>query len=134
MSTEQELRSAFERLKAGTPNIVPKDTPITQNNVAREAGMKDPSAFKKSRYPLLIAEIQAHILAFQAAPAKSGRQALLKKRKKNRTLKEMLRDAAFERDHALSLLVGADSKVLELFQQVADLEARLPPTNVSKFG
>lgn len=126
---EQELRTAFERLKAGTPTVVPKGTPITQNNVAREAG-KDPSAFKKSRYASLIAEIQAHGAAFQSGPAKSARQTTLKKRKKNRQLKEQNADLKKERDLAQSLLVGADSKIIELYQRIDDLEARLPPSTV----
>ncbi len=126
---EQELRAAFERLKADTPEALPKGTRVTQNNVAREAG-KDPSAFKKTRYPALITEIQHYIAAVGEASAVSSAQATRKKRKKNRDLETRLNDAVKERDHAMSLLVGADSKVIELYQRIADLEARLPPSPV----
>ena len=126
---EEELRSAFERLKSGNPDVMPMGTRISQNNVAREAG-KEPSSFKKSRYPRLIAEIQAYVAAFEPKPSKSRRQTTLRKRKKNRTLKKMLEDAVCERDHALSLLVGADSKILELYQRIDDLERANPPSKV----
>jgi len=126
---EKELRSAFERLKSGTPDVMPVGTQISQNNVAREA-RKEPSSFKKSRYPGLIAEIQAYIAAFQTKPLNSKRQTILRRRKKNRTLKKMLEDAIRERDHALSLLVGADSKILELYQRISDLERSIPPSTV----
>ena len=130
---EREFRSAFERLKAGTPDVIPAGAQISQNNVAREAG-REPSSFKKSRYPGLIAEIQAYVAAFESKPSKSQRQATLRKRKKNRTLKKMLEDAVLERDHAMSLLVGADSRILELYQRIDDLERRLPPSTVKSLS
>lgn len=126
---EDDLRAAFVRLRDGAPAVVPLGTRVTQNNVAREAG-KDPSAFKKSRYPGLISEIQAYLAAVGSAPRTSKRQDTLKRRKKSRKLKQILEDVTKERDHALSLLVGADSRILELYQQIADLEARVPPSNV----
>lgn len=133
MTAEDELRAAFKRLKDNCPERVPYGTPITQNNVAREAG-KLPSGFKKTRYPTLIAEIKEY-LALVSVPARSTkRQNDLSKRKKNRALKEILSDVKKERDLAFSLLVGADLKLLELHQRVSDLEARLPPSNVCSFG
>lgn len=126
---EQDLRNAFERLKSGAPEVLPKGTKVSQNNVAREA-RKDPSAFKKSRYPTLISEIQAYVKAFQGEPSSSLRRATLVRRKKARSLEQRLKDTVLERDHAMSLLVGADSKILELHQRIADLEARLPPSTV----
>jgi hypothetical protein len=126
---ENSLRAAFIRLRDGTPAVVPLGTPITQNNVAREAG-KDPTAFKKSRYPGLISEIQAYVAAVGSTPRTSKRQDTLRRRKKSRKLRKILDDVTKERDHALSLLVGADSRLLELYQRIADLEAQLPPSNV----
>ena len=54
---ELQFYEAFIRLKNNKPNILPKGTKVSQNNVAKEAGV-DPSALRKSRYPNLISEIQ----------------------------------------------------------------------------
>ena len=59
LSAEARYRQALERLKAGSPTVLPQGTPVTQNNVAREANC-DPSALKKARFPALIREIQAY--------------------------------------------------------------------------
>lgn len=40
--------------------LIPKGTPVTQNNVGKEAG-SDPSALTKSRFPSLIAEIKTYV-------------------------------------------------------------------------
>lgn len=45
-AAETAFRAAFLRLKLGKPQVMPKGTPVTQNNVAREAG-RDPSALKR---------------------------------------------------------------------------------------
>ncbi|WP_318351643.1 hypothetical protein [Klebsiella pneumoniae] len=58
MSAGEQYRAAFERLKSNKPERLPKGTPVSQNNVAKEAG-SDPSALKKARFPLLIAEIKS---------------------------------------------------------------------------
>src|SRR5690554_2541860 len=57
---ELKFREAFERLKAGKPDILPKGTPLSQNNVAKEAGV-DPSALRRARFPELVADIQSWI-------------------------------------------------------------------------
>jgi len=57
-AAEANFRRAFERLKAGAPKVLPLGTPVSQNNVAKEAGC-DSSALRKSRFPCLVAEIQA---------------------------------------------------------------------------
>ena len=49
---ELDFSAAFERLKYGNTLILPPGSPVSQNNVAREAG-RDPSALRKSRYPRL---------------------------------------------------------------------------------
>ena len=63
-NAEQLYRDAFLRLKQGKPLRLKKGAPVTQNNVAKEAG-RDPSALKKSRFPELIREIKN---AFAATP------------------------------------------------------------------
>ena len=57
---ETAFREAFIRIKKGETHLLPKNTKISQNNIAREAGC-DPSALKKSRFPRLVAEIQQWI-------------------------------------------------------------------------
>lgn len=59
---ELKFRNAFECLKQGKPDILPKGTPLSQNNVAKEAGV-DPSALRRARFPELVAEIQEWIEA-----------------------------------------------------------------------
>lgn len=56
-SAEDRFRAAFERLKSDTPIHIARGSALTQNNIAREAGL-DPSALKKSRFPELIQDIQ----------------------------------------------------------------------------
>ncbi len=58
-SVESEMRAAFERLKNGEPNNLPKGTPVTLSNVAKEAGM-NPVSLRKERYPNLHREIKAY--------------------------------------------------------------------------
>jgi hypothetical protein len=55
--TEDLFREAYERLKAKAPVNIPIGSKITQGNIAREAN-REPTAFKKDRYPLLILEIK----------------------------------------------------------------------------
>ena len=62
-TAQANFREAFERLKASAPKILPPGTPVSQNNVAKEAGC-DPTALKKQRYPDLVAEIQAYVDAY----------------------------------------------------------------------
>lgn len=130
---EQRFRDAFDRLKRGKPEVLPAGTPVTQNNVAREAGC-DPSALKKARYPGLIREIQdwleQHPVA-QAAP--SPRQTMLGARKRNRSLKEKIDMLKIERDLAMSLLVEADAKILDLTVENARLAAVVAADNVTPF-
>ena len=59
---ELKFRDAFERLKQDKPDILAKGTPLSQNNVAKEAGV-DPSALRRTRFPELVSEIQDWIEA-----------------------------------------------------------------------
>jgi hypothetical protein len=132
--TESALRAAFERLKHGEPQRLKKGTPVTQNNVAREAGYQDPSILRKQRFPSLVAEIQRWVEAHGAEPPPSPRQTLLRQRRRNRSLREQIADLTAQRDQAMSLLVAADAEILRLAAKIADLEstqARSPGEKVT---
>lgn len=129
MSAGDLYRAAFERLKTNKPERLPKDTPVSQNNVAREAG-SDPSALKKSRFPLLVAEIQKYVETHMEDRPPSACQVSLLTRKKNRSLRERMEVIAQQRDHLASLLSEADATILELHDRIAELERQLPASNV----
>jgi hypothetical protein len=126
---ENSFRSAFERLKANKPNLLSRGTQVTQSNVAREAGV-DPSALKKSRFPRLVAEIQAWISWQMEASPISGRQLANLNREKTRNLRERLRAMKIQRDLALGLLAEADSCILELTLENERLRVLKTPNNV----
>ena len=129
---ERMFREAFERLKLGQPTVLPRGTPVTQNNVAREAGV-DPSALKKKRFPSLVAEIQHWIDEHGATKEVSGRQAVLMKRARSRDLRERFKALELQRDNALATLVEADARILELTLENHRLRAQLPASNVVAF-
>lgn len=126
---EQAFRDAFERLKSNQPVRLPKGTVLSQNNVAKEAGC-DPSALKKARYPALIAEIQCWLHDRPVVPGTSQANTTAGQRNKNRAQKARIDEVVAQRDHAMSLLVEADAKILELVQENARLRTMLPETNV----
>ena len=128
-SAEQAFRSAFERLKAHKPERLPVSAPVSQNNVAKEAGC-DPSALKKARYPSLVAEIQSWVAGHGADRPPSQRQKAMAQRQKNRSLKEQLKAANAIRDMALSKLVDAEAQIIDLAMEIARLHEQLPPSNV----
>ena len=87
--SKAEIRflEAFERLKSNNPEILPKGTPVTQNNVAKEAGV-NPSALRSSRYPELAQQIQNWIEDNKEnSVQKSSSQMMLAQRSKNRELR-----------------------------------------------
>ncbi|MBK5550227.1 hypothetical protein JFU49_08055 [Pseudomonas sp. TH03] len=122
---EAAFAAAFERLKFNAPKILSKGSPVTQNNVAREAGL-DSSALKKSRFPSLIAQIQDWVEE-NARPAQAGQS----QRSSSRGLRERFLAMKAQRDNALSLLASADALILELLQENARLQAGRPLSNVS---
>jgi len=81
ISAGERYRAAFERLKSNKPERLPKGSSVSQNNVAKEAG-SDPSALKKSRFPLLVAEIQKYVEEHGKERPPSVRQVSLLARKK----------------------------------------------------
>lgn len=127
---EQRFRDAFIRLKTDKPEQLSKGTFVSQNNVAKEAGCVA-SALRKARFPSLIAEIQRWVEEHTPLAIVSPRQAMLSQRSRNRSLKERIEALKIERDHALSLLVEADGKILELMLENASLQAKLPESNLS---
>lgn len=132
LSAEQRFRQAFERLKADEPNLLGRGTPVTQNNVAREAGC-DPSALKKTRFPALIREIQAYI---ELHPGEGRSEPKGKKhRAVNRSMQERMEDAIQQRDQAQSILASANMRIIELAEHVESLQRQLdeirpPPTRL----
>lgn len=126
---EVTFREAFERLKRNKPLRVPNGTRVSQNNIAKEAGV-DPSALKKARFPSLIAEIQRWIDEHGGAAPKSSRQSMLARRNHARDLRQRIKALELQRDTALGLLVEADARILELTIEVTRYQSVAPPSNV----
>jgi hypothetical protein len=124
-SAELAFREAFERLKANVPSRLAKHTRLSQNNVAKEAGY-DPSALKKSRYPELVNEIQNWLREQPTVTRSSTRSKMVGQKKRNLELKDRILELLVQRDTLASLLVQADSKILELSRRVGMLEAMMP--------
>lgn len=127
-TAEQSFYAAFSRLKSDTPQILHKGTVVSQNNVAREAGC-DPSALRKSRYPSLVRDIQQWVSENSDLP-QSDRQATIKRRKQNRSLRDEINEIKKERDNAMSLLLEADARIFELYVENQRLQAGMPSTNI----
>lgn len=129
-TAEERFRQAFERLRDGHPRLLPRATVVSQNNVAREAGA-DPSALKKSRYPVLVREIQTWVeIHDQLREVKAERQ---RRRRERETLESKVKRLTMERDSAQSKLENAHRAVLELLQENALLRVQVdelqpPPT------
>lgn len=81
-----QYQAAFERLKKNEPLRLCKGSLVSQNNVAREAGT-DPSALRKSRFPLLIAEIQQYVDEHRKCSAPSANQSRQRARAQSRDLR-----------------------------------------------
>nr|WP_063619477.1 hypothetical protein [Moraxella osloensis] len=109
---ELKFYEAFLRLRENKPNILPKGTKVTQNNVAKEAGV-DPSALRKSRYPELIDQIQSWL---ESHPSEEKKQTYEKKTylEQITQLKQRIEVITAQRDMATSKLLEAQSKILEL--------------------
>lgn len=124
LTAEHRFRQAFERLKANEPKASPKGTPVSQNNVAKEAGC-DPSALKKSRFPSLIREIQAYVELHAGEELSSKRQTVLKERAARKEQKGRLAEVICQRDIAQSQLASAHRRILELVEEVKLVRAQL---------
>jgi hypothetical protein len=114
---EQNFRDAFDRLKRGKPQRMPLGIPVSQNNVAKEAG-KDPSALKKARYPALVDEIQQWVAQHGADRPLSRRQQAIARRKSRAAMQARQNELVTQRDLALSMLVASDDQLLHLLKEV----------------
>lgn len=123
-TANERFREAFERLKNGRPERLAKGTPVSQNNVAKEADC-DPTALRKARFPSLVAEIQHYVESHKEVLPTSKRQKLLKRRRRNRDTKEMIFDLEQQRDVSAGLLADANMLIVDLTEELADLRSRL---------
>lgn len=124
MTAEEKFRAAFERLKIGEPINMPKGTPVSQNNVAKEAGL-DRTALKKSRFPSLVAEIQNYLATDDGKRPESERQKRNKQRQQSRTARETIADLKKQLGASAGLLVEANAQIVILTRKLADSEARI---------
>jgi hypothetical protein len=108
----------------GKSEVLPVGTPVSQNNVAKEAAC-DPSALRKARFPLLVLAIQEWVETHKGDPPVSERQKLLKQRRKNRDTRDTIADLKQQRDIAAGLLADANLRIVELSEQLDDARARL---------
>ena len=123
-SAEQRFRAAFERLKDGKPELLPEGTPVSQNNVAKEAGC-DPSALRNHGFHRLIAEIRQYVESHKGEAPESKRQRILKQRRKNRETSETIADLKQQRDVVVGMLADANLLIVELTEELADVRRRL---------
>lgn len=117
-TAEQAFREAFERLKQNKPTVLPQDSQVTQNNIAREAD-RDPSALKKDRYPLLVLEIQAYI------KSQSEQMQAKKQNTDNRTRsdKRQMADCKKQREKLASIVEAQALYIEELLDQIEQLKS-----------
>ena len=134
-TAEAKFRAAFERLKANKPVAVDAGTPVSQNNVALEAGT-DTTALRKSRYPTLVKEIQDYVKARDAAAldAREGRKQKQRTREEDSDKAERMKQ---ERDIAQSKLNAVQDSLFEALAKVDALQLRLneylpPPTPLGR--
>ena len=131
---EIKFRNAFERLKKNKPELLPKGTSLSQNNVAKEAGV-DPSALRRSRYPELVHEIQKWLEAHKEVKTeRSQRQVMLGQRSNNRDLRKRIETLTAQRDNALSRVLEAEYLIIQLNLENKSLKSRLHPIDISHFN
>ncbi len=119
----ERFREAFERLKVNAPIRLDKDTPVSQNNVAKEAGT-DPTALRKTRYPDLVKDIQDWVDSRNALQLTLQKEVRVRDQQRLDNADLVARLTA-ERDWAQSQLVSAHRQILELLEQNAQLQVRL---------
>lgn len=112
-SAEAHFRAALDRLVSSTPLRLPQGSRVTQNNVAREAG-RDPTALRKSRYPVLVSEIQG-IVAASRMESNGDEQIPANARiATNERWKLRLDEVTLQRDRLASMLSAAEAEILRL--------------------
>jgi len=127
---EKHFLEAFDRLKNTSTIRLPKGTPVSQANVAREAGV-DPSALRKSRFPGVIALIQQWLDAHASSQPGQGASSPVNGRQKARSLRDRIEALTEQRDRVASLLACADARIVELSMECERLRSELEPTNVT---
>lgn len=123
VSAEAKFRAAFDRLKNSVPQVLSAGTPVSQNNVAKEAGV-DPSALRKSRFPSLISEIQAYVEIRKRENAEKAKAKAVRAQRRL-DLKSKLEEVTKQRDDAQSQLVQLQFMVIDLSQRNAKLESEV---------
>lgn len=111
------FREAFERLKSNKPINLPAGTPVTQNNVAREAG-RDPSALRSERYPELLQQIQSYILSRKEEVTDSKKAP----NNRSRKLEQRLTDCRRQRDRLSSICHSQQILIEQLMDKISSLE------------
>ena len=125
-AAERRFREAFERLKAREPLRLDKGTEVTQNNVAKEAGT-DPSALRRSRYPVLVDDIQAY-RSLRRSP-RPKQIAAIKRQDRRDEVAQALTRAELGLSRSLSLLADnanlrAENKLLRQLLEEAESRAQ----------
>jgi len=132
-TAEERFREAFERLKLGKPTMLPKGTPVSQNNVAKEADC-DPSALRKKRFPSLIAEIQQYVESNKGEAPESNRQKMLQRSRRNRDTREIITDLKKQHSEVVGLLADANYRIVERTEELEEVRRKLEeiePSNVT---
>jgi len=127
-SLEMRLREAFLRLKQNQPVILPPGSRVSKSNVAREAGYKDPSSFRRERFPTLVWEIQAH----EEIVASAHPSAYYKKKQRRiekASFEQRFEQVKAQRDEAQSKLVSLRRAYLELLKENDELRRNFDKIN-----
>lgn len=123
-TAEQRFRQAFERLKENKPTLLEPGTPVSQNNVAKEAGC-DPTALRKARFVTLVEDIKTYVQEQNKNEAPSKRQTALKQKATRQQQRDRIAELKQQRDVAVSQMANANRRVIELFEEVQVLRRRL---------
>ena len=122
-TAEQRFRAAFDRLKANSPVRLEKGAPVSQNNVAKEAGVSATS-LRKTRYPSLIRDIQDWIKNRDADRVADQKRKRVRD-EQHLNSQALLAQLRVERDWAQSQLISSHRQILELLEENAQLQVRL---------
>lgn len=123
----QMYLDAFKRLATNAPINLGKGTPVTQNNVAKEAG-KDPSALKLSRFPGVIKKIKIYLELTSGEELK--KRVLNAKVKKGKlSLKARVSALTEELSESQSKLLSVERRLVEALEETAELKEQLDELN-----
>lgn len=113
---ESLFRAAYERLKTNEPINLLKGTPVTQNNVAKEAG-RHPTGLKKERYPTLVREIQDYL---KQQEIDNNIIEIKRKLRKQRTTEERLAACQKQRSKLSSICEAQAQLIEDLMDEIHD--------------